>query len=140
MVDVEVRQQHIVQILRPNAHARKLLVNRHPFRNEGMKEHRHLRREDRRGRLRVIHTVRAYLPAPAGVHEDKSLWVLDQIGENGKRDPVLIRRSELLCCFDQVEPLAEGHGRIDADASALQHMNLHGIILFMNVSDYPNNQ
>ena len=52
-------------------------------------------------------------------------------------DPVLIRCSELLCGFDQIKPFAEGNGRIDADASALQHMNLHGIILFYDCVRFP---
>ena len=137
MVDVKVRQQHIVQILRLNAHVCQLLVDCHPLRYKGMKERCHLRRENRGCRPGVVHAIRAYLPAPAGIHKDQSLRVLDQIGENGKRDPVLIRCSELLCGFDQIKPLAKGNGRIDADASALQHMNLHGIILFYDCVRFP---
>ena len=138
--DVEMRQQHIVQILRRKAHACQPLVDRHPLWNEGMKERRHLSRENRGYCFGVIHALGTYIPAPTSVHKDQPLRVLDQIGKNGKRDPAFIRRCKLPGRLDQIEPFAEGNGGINANASALQHMNLHGIILLMNVSDYPGNQ
>ena len=70
------------------------------------------------------------------IHKDQPLRVLDQIGKDGKRDPVFIRCRDLFCRFEQIEPFAIRNGRIDADASALQHMNFHGIIFFRIVSDF----
>ena len=55
--DVEMRQQHIVQILRRKAHACQPLVDRHPLWNEGMKERRHLSRENRGYCFGVIHAL-----------------------------------------------------------------------------------
>ena len=127
MIGIQMREQHIIQLLLPYAHGSQLLMDRHAFWEIRMKKSCEMRRKDFADLLRIIDAPGAYLPAPACVHKDQALRVFDQIGENRECDPAFVGCSKLSCRFDQVEPFAIGNGRIDADASALQHVNLHEI-------------
>jgi hypothetical protein len=125
MIRVEMRQKNIFQILRPDPHCRKLLVNCHSFREIWMEKCREMRLKHLRRRFGIIDSFRADLPAPACVHEDQALWMLDQKSEDREFHSVFIRCHELPGHIAKIDPIPEGNGFRYADIPALENVNVH---------------
>ena len=89
-----------------------------------MKQSGEMRRENGGDRFGIIHTLRADVPAPASVNKNQTLRMLNQVGEDGQCDSVLVRCSKLLCRIPQIDPVAIRHSLGNADDSALKNMNI----------------
>ena len=85
-----------LQILRPDAEGRKLLMHGLPRPKRGAVESGKLSAKHGARRLCVIYALRAYIPAPPGVHEHEPARVLDKICRHGQRHAPPLRRKKLL--------------------------------------------
>ncbi len=63
---------------------------------EGMKKSGEMRRKHLSDCLGIINTSGTYVPAPAGIHKDQPLGVLNQIGTDRECDPISVRSGQLL--------------------------------------------
>ena len=96
----------------------------HPRWKEGMKKPCQMGRENCGNRFRIVHALRAYLPAPAGIHKNQALRMLDEISKNRKAYPVSVWCGNLFCLFQQVKAIAIRDCFRNTDRTALKNMNI----------------
>ena len=137
VVRVQMRQHDEVEIFCPQAAFFQLLMDGGSGGQNRMIEVHQVAGEEFRGGLSVKNAVRAYPAAPAGIHKEKTVRVLDQITADGKRNALPVRIKELPACVQQVNFIAVRHAFGNRYGPAVQNMYLYFTHGFSSLANKP---
>ena len=117
VVGIEMCQQHNVQILRTDPARLQLLVDRHALGDVRLIQRREMFRQHRAHSLGVVHALGADVAAPAGVHKDEPVRMLNEIGTDRQRDA--LPGKNLSGAVFQADAVSERNGRGDLHIAAV---------------------